>query len=35
MEVCFLLPQLMAALLSMKTSPDVEYLNAQSESVMP
>ena len=31
-EVCCLLPQEMAALLSMKTKPEVECFTAQSES---
>ena len=35
MEVCFLEPQEIAALLSMETKPEVECLTAQSESVMP
>ena len=34
-EVCFLLPQEMAALLSITTKPKVECFTAQSESVMP
>ena len=34
-EVCFWLPQELAALFSMKMKPEVECLTAQSESVMP